>query len=67
MDEDCTCGLPVPKFLNNGVLVVQPKRKCPIHLVKKCRRTNDVASAIESVGVRDTDKEQGETHSLAGK
>jgi hypothetical protein len=26
-----------------------------------------VASAIESVGVRDTDKEQGETHSLAGK
>ena len=66
MDE-CTCGLPVPKLLINGVLVVQPKRKCPIHLVKKCRRTNVVASAIESMGFRDTTTQQGEAHSLAGK
>lgn len=65
MDE-CNCGLETPKFLINGLLVVQPKRKCPVHKTKRQCIVN-VASAIESMGFRDTTTQQGETHSLAGK
>jgi len=67
MDAECNCGYPTPTFWKNGVLVAKPKPKCPIHQLKRCRRTNVVASAIESMGFRDTVKEQGETHSLSGK